>query len=504
MNAATKVVFNTAVLYAKILVSMAIAFVSVPLVLRALGTSDYGLYNLVAGVVAMLSFLNNSMAVSSQRYMSVAMGANDVQQINSVYNTSFLLHLILGVLVIIGLEIGSFFIDNLNIEADRIEVAQIIFQFLILTTFSRIISVPFDAIMNAHEDMIAFSVIELIDSVLMLMTAVVLQYLTGDKLIFYGLAVLGIAVLTFFMKYGWSHWKYKNYRINIIKYKDQLQLKSMFGFAGWNLFGGLAFMGRNQGVAVIINLFLGTIANAAYGVANQINGALSHFASTFQKAINPQLMKSEGMGNRERLLKISFISSKFSVLALCIFAVPLIVEMPDVLQIWLRGNIPPYTVELSCCILSLSIVYQYSMGIMSSIQATGNIRNYQITMGCLILMNIPLAYILLKMEFPVYFVTISCIIIELISLIVRIVFAKKLVNMNFKDFWSQVIRPTLIVVVVPLICCLIPHYIISNMWGRLVCTCGLYVFLYLLMMWYIAFDKSQRNTILVKVHIIKP
>lgn len=503
MNAATKVVFNTVVLYVKIMVSMAIALVSVPLVLRALGASDYGLYNLIAGVVAMLSFLNNSMTVSSQRYMSVAMGANDVQQINSVYNTSFLLHLILGVLVIIGLEFGSFFIDKLNIEPDRIEVAQIIFQFLILTTFCRIISVPFDAIMNAHEDMLAFSVIELIDSVLMLMTAVALQYFAGDKLIFYGLAVLGIAVLTFFMKYGWSYWKYKNYRINLIKYKDQLQLKSMFGFAGWTLFGGLALMGRNQGVAVIINLFLGTIANAAYGVANQINGALSHFASTFQRAINPQLMKSEGMGNRERLLKISFISSKFSVLAICIFAVPLIVEMPDVLQIWLRGNIPPYTVELSRCILSLSIIYQYSMGIMSSIQAVGNIRNYQITMGCLILTNLLLAYILLKMEFPVYFVTIGYNIIELISLIVRIVFAKKLVNMNFKDFWSQVIKPTLIVVVVPLIFCLIPHYIISYMWGRLICTCGLYVFLYLLMMWYIAFDKAQRNTILVKVHIMK-
>jgi len=503
MRAATKVVFNTAVLYAKILVSMAIALVSVPLVLRALGASDYGLYNLVAGVVAMLSFLNNSMTVSSQRYMSVAMGANDEQQINSVYNTSFLLHLILGVLVVLGLEIGSFFIGNLNIEQDRIDVAQIIFQFLIITTFCRIVSVPFDAIMNAHEDMLAFSVIELIDSILMLLTALFLQYFTGDKLIFYGLSVLGIAVLTFFMKYGWSHSKYKKYHIDLIKYKDQLQLKQMFGFAGWNLFGGLALMGRNQGVAIIINLFLGTIANAAYGVANQINGALSHFASTFQRAINPQLMKSEGMGNRDRLLRISFISSKFSVLAICIFALPLIVEMSDVLQIWLKSDIPPYTSELSCCILSLSIVYQYSMGIMSSIQATGNIRNYQITMGCLILLNIPLAYILLRMEFPIYFVTIGYILIEMISLIVRIIFAKKLVNMEVRVFWNQVIRPTLIIVAIPLAFCLIPHFVISNIWSRIICTCGLYVLLYLLIMWYVAFDKMQRKTILVKLHMKK-
>ncbi|WP_276962571.1 hypothetical protein [Bacteroides graminisolvens] len=503
MQIATKVVLNTAVLYAKILVSMAIALVSVPLVLKALGASDYGLYNLVAGVVVMLSFLNSSMTVSSQRYMSVAMGANDEQRINAVYNSSFLLHFILGVLVVFGLEIGAFFIDKLNIEPDRIGVAQIIFQFLIATTFCRIVSVPFDAIMNAHEDMVAFSVIELIDSILMLIVATTLQYITGDKLVFYCLAVLFIGVLTLLMKCGWSHWKYKSYRINLRKQKDQLPIKEMFGFAGWNLFGGLAVMGRNQGVAVMINLFLGTIANAAYGVANQINGALSNFASTFQRAINPQLMKSEGMGNRERLIRISFISSKFSVLAICLFAVPLIIEMPDVLQVWLKGNTPPYTMELSRCILMLSIVYQYSMGIMSAIQAAGKIRNYQMTIGCLILVNIPAAYCILKAGLPVYYVTIVYILIEIISLFVRIAFARKLVLMKATSFLLQVIKPTFIIVTIPLLVSLIPLFMISNLWARLIITCGLYVTVYFIMMWYIAIEKEQRDNILVKLHLKK-
>ena len=496
MRTAERVVFNTVVLYAKIIASMAIALVSVPLVLHALGASDYGLYNLVAGVVAMLSFLNNSMTVSSQRYMSVAMGANDEQQINSVYNTSFLLHFILGVFVIIGLEIGAFFIDKLNIEPDRIVAAHIIFQLLILTTFCRIISVPFDSIMNAHEDMLAFSVIELIDSLLMLITAASLQFFKGDKLIFYGLAVLGIAVLTLFMKYSWSHSKYKKYRINLIKYKKRLQLKSMFGFAGWNLFGSLALMGRNQGVAVIINLYLGTLANAAYGVANQINGALSHFASTFQRAINPQLMKSEGMGNRDRLMRISFISSKFSVLAICLFAIPIIIEIDYILKIWLKGNIPPYTTELSVCILLLSIVYQFSRGIMSSIQAAGNIRDYQITIGCLILLNIPLAYWFLNRGLPVYYVTEGFVFIEFLSFIVRIAFAKKLINMSPLDFFKFVLIPTAEVVIPSLIAGIFFHFLLSEGIIRLILVFAVYVVVYIPFIWLFAFDKQQRNSLL--------
>ena len=501
MQATLKVVINTVVLYAKILVTMAIALISVPLILKALGVSDYGLYNLIAGVVAMLSFLNNSMTVSSQRYMSVVMGANDETKINVIYNTSFLLHLLLGIVVVLGLEIGTFLIDKLNIEPGRIGVAQMLYQFLIATTFCRIISVPFDAIMNAHEDMVAFSVIELIDSVLMLLIAVILQYIPGDKLFFYGMSILLIAVLSLAMKYGWSYWKYKKYRINMKKYKGQFQTKEMFGFAGWNLFGGLALMGRNQGVAVIINLFLGTIANAAYGVANQINGALCHFSSTFQKAINPQLMKSEGMGSRERLMRISFITSKFSVLAICLFAIPLIVEMPDVLQIWLKDNIPPYSIELSCCILILSVVTQYSMGIMSAIQAVGKIRNYQIAIGTLILMNIPLAYIVLKLGLPVYIVTTTFIIIEFISLFVRLAFAKKLTNLVPRHFFEQVVKPTLCVVLIPLIICIIPHFLIHSMWGRIITTISIYVVLFLTMIWFIALDKEQRNGIMLRLRL---
>ena len=504
MQAATKVVFNTVILYAKILISMAIALVSVPMVLKALGASDYGLYNLIAGIVTMLAFLNNSMTVSSQRYMSVAMGEGNTDKINNIYNASFILHLLLALGIALTLEIIGFpSISKLNIAPDRLWCANIIFHFLILSLFSKIIAVPFDAIMNAHEDMLAFSVIELIDSLIMLVIAVTLKFIAIDKLVFYGVAVSAISVLTLLMKWLWCRYSYKQFRISRNVKVEKSLIKEMLGFTGWNLFGGLAMMGRNQGVAVIFNLFLGTIANAAYGVANQINGALSHFSSTFQRAINPQLMKSEGMGNRARLQKISIISSKFSVLALGLVSVPLIIEMDDVLQIWLQGNIPDSTLELSRCILILSIIYQFSSGLMSAIQATGQIKNYQITMGLLIMTNIPIAYILLKLGYPIHYVTIGFIVIEMVSLIIRINMANKLTGLMPRDYFNKVVFPVFIIIFVSVIACITPYFIIHNMYVRLLTVCFIYGITYLIMMWYVGLDKEHRQLILSKIKIVK-
>lgn len=505
MQTSTRVIFNTIVLYLKVIASLGIALISVPLVLKALGASDYGLYNLVAGVVAMLAFLNNSMTVSSQRFMSVAMGEKNEKKINSIYNTSFLLHLGLGILVIIIFEIVGFLaIDKLNIHPERLSCAKIIYQFLVLSTFAKIVSVPFDALVNAKEDMLPFSIIELIDSILMLVVAFSIKYISGDKLIYYGISVAAISLLVLFLKYGWCRYAYNECRIMLNENRGNFRIKEMLGFTGWNLFAGLAMIGRNQGIAIIINLFLGTIANAAYGIANQINGALGHFSATFQKAINPQLMKSEGMNDRHRLLRISYISSKFSVLALAFFAIPLMLEMDEVLILWLNNNIPPYTMRLTQFILLLSITYQYSVGIMSAIQATGKIRNYQITIGSILLMNIPIAYVILKLGFPVYYTTIAFVILEIISLCARLYMATKLTGMKVFDYCSEVIIPTMKIIIIPIIIAMIPHCVLEKSLLRIFIVCVVYCSLFIALMFRFAIDESLRFKILCKVkNIIK-
>ena len=500
MQTSTRVIFNTIVLYVKVILSLAISLISVPLILNALGASDYGLYNLVAGVVAMLSFLNTSMTVSSQRFMSVAMGEKNDHKINLIYNTSFLLHLCLGLFVVAFFEvIGILAIDKLNILPDRMFCAKIIFQLLVLSTFTKILSVPFDALTNAKEDMLPFSIVELIDSLLLLFVAFSISYISGDRLIFYGVSVAIISSLTLLVKYLWCCYAYKEYKINLNAFKGKFQISEMLGFSGWNLFGGLAMIGRNQGVAVLINIFLGTIANAAYGIAHQINGALGHFSSTFQKAINPQLMKSEGMHDRNRLIRISFISCKFSVLALAIFAIPFIIEMDFVLSLSLKDNIPPFTIQLAQCILLLSLVYQYSTGIMSAIQATGKIRNYQITIGLFLLINVPVAFIILKLGYPIYYITMAFVIIEIISLFIRLFFAKHLIGMKVFDYLYNVIYPTLTIIIIPTILALIPHILLERTILRLFLVLAIYCLFFLIFMFRFAIENEQQTIILSKV-----
>lgn len=497
MNSKSKVVFNTLFLYGRLVFSITISLVSVPIILRALGASDYGLYNLVAGVVSMLSFLTSSMTISSQRFLSVSMGTNNKEKIESVYNVSFFVHLLLGFFVVVIFEAGAFFITELNIPSERLSIAKILYQLLILNTFINIIRVPFEALINAHEDMLVFSIIGLIDTFLKLGIALSLLFISCDKLLFYGFGILLISVFSLCSVYIWVRYAYKGYVLTPSKFREASLLKEITGFAGWNLFGGVAVVGRNQGVAVIMNLFLGTIANAAYGISNQINAALSEFSAVLPKALNPQLMKSEGMNNRGRLIRISVLSSRVSVLAFSIFAIPLILEMETVLRLWIGSDIPPYTRELSQCVLIFTLLNQFSNGLMSAIQATGKIRNYQMTMGLIILLNIPIAYIVLKLGYPIYYVTIGFILLELLSLFVRIFIAKHIVGLMVSDYVKSVIIPSILIIGSASFVALIPSILISEGFLKLVLVCICYLIAFVISCCYFAFDNIQQREYLI-------
>lgn len=496
MSTATKVVFNTLVLYAKILLTMAISLITVPMVLHALGQSDYGLYSLVGGIIAMLAFLNNSMSVATQRFMSVAMGKGNLELINQVFNVNIKLHFFIGLIVVVLLElIGLLSFDRLNIEPESVVRAKIIFQFLIITTFVNIICVPLNGVINAREDMVVFSIIGVIDSLLALGVAAMLSHVSCDKLLFYGLGMMFLPIITLILTFLFVRKAYPEYKIDLKKRPDKGLFKETFGFAGWNLLGAIALMCRNQGTAVIINLFLGTIANASYGIANQINGALNQFSSTFQKAINPQLMKSEGMNDRQRMHKIAFTSSKFGVLALSLVAIPVILEMPEILRLWLRRDIPPFTIQLSQLILLLSIVTQFSMGLMSEIQATGHIRNYQIVMSLIILLCLPASYMLLKWEYPIYYVTGAFVLLEMVALAVRIYMAHRITGMVIGDYFKQVVYPTLIIIGVSFIASLLPHFLMRQSFVRVFVTGLIFAMSFLLLFWCVALDKEQKESI---------
>ena len=497
MDHTQKVMFNSIILYTKIIITMLISLVSVPLILKALGKSDYGLYNLIAGVISMLSFLNSSMSITTQRYLSVAIGGNNKDKLNIIYNVSLVLHLVVGLIIVLIFEICYLFLFNgfLNIEPERIYAAKIIYQFIVVSTFSTIISVPFGAVMNAKENMLAFSIIAIIDSVLKLILAFYLSRCPFDRLIVYGGCIALISFMNVIFNQIYVRIKYKEFSIHLIKYFDKDYFLKMLGFSGWNTMGAVAMIGRNQGIAVIFNLFCGTVANAAYGIANQINGVLGYFSSTFQRALNPQLMQSEGMNNKSRLIKISLISSKYSVWVVALFAIPLIIEMPFVLKLWLK-DVPEYTLRLSQLILVLAIVYQFSVGLMSSIQAVGKIKNYFITMSILILLNLPICYFILKEGLPLHYCIIVFIIIEFISLITRLFMAQKIVGIKFIDFVNKVVKPNLLCIIAGMFLSIPFHYILNESFLRIVIVSLSYTLGYIIAAWYLVLDTQIKQMLL--------
>lgn len=419
---------------------------TVPLLLQVLGHSDYGLYQLIAGVVSMLAFINASMTVSTQRYMSVTLGERNLQKLGIIYNTSIALHIIIGLAIVVILEILTPFLLGgfLNIPPGREKATVWIYQFMIISTFFNIAVVPFDAVLNAYENMIVFAIISIIEVVCKLVLVFLLPLFNMDLLILYGGGWALITILGALAKYIYTRFKYPF----LTPQRNQVNKESiteMMSFAGWNVYGALASVTRNQGIAILLNKFFGAIINASYGIANQINGLVSYFTATLQKSINPQLMQSLGAKDNERMLKLAFLSSKYSTLIVIMLNIPMIIEMPYILTLWLQ-KIPEYTIPFARLTLIIPIISQMTAGIVSAIQANGMIKQYQAIIGSILILNIPfsiLALYLWKNPIVVYLVMIT---IECVCLIGRILFAIKLVNLDWKAFCKKIIIPLIAII----------------------------------------------------------
>ncbi|MEI6047784.1 MAG: hypothetical protein WCS03_02710 [Bacteroidota bacterium] len=435
MQSAKKVFKNTIFLYGKMVITICISLYSTRLILNALGVIDYGIFTLVGGVIAMLSFINGSMIIATQRFLSISIGAKDNIKLKSVFKSSVILHLIIGLSIVTLLEIGGIFLFNggLNIPADRVSTAKIIFHFMVVSTFFTINAVPYDASINSHENMLFDALSGIFESVLKLGIAILLIYTEVDKLILYGLLTASLTIIIRFIKSFYCYRKYEECRIRNMSNIDVGLLKEMVSFAGWSVFGLFCSVLKSQGLAILLNLFYGIVVNAAYGIANTVNSNIKAFSSNMIRAIMPQITKSEGSGDRERMLKLSVLASKMSFFLLAFFAVPIIIEMPFILKIWLK-TIPENAIIFCRLILVLSLMYQITIGTMTSVTSVGNIRAFQLAVGAFEIFNLPLAYILIKIGLPAYSVFAGLIFMEFFAGYIRLWFANKIAGLNIKDF----------------------------------------------------------------------
>lgn len=475
---------------------MGITLYSTRLVLNGLGSRDYGIFNLIAGIIAMLSFLNAAMSTSTQRFLSVYQGKKDLTMQKTVFTNSLILHLIIGFSIVLALETAGQFLFKgfLKIPADRLDAAKAVYHFMAATVFFTILEAPFTGTLNSNENILWLAIVGIIEVILKLCLAIFIAHATAyDKLILYGIMNPCITVFSFLLYASYCLVKYNEASLKNWKLANKSLIQQLASFAGWNLFGSLCVLGKTQGIAVILNLFFGTIINAAYGIANQVAAQLNFLSAALLQAINPQIMKSQGGGDTERMLRLSMIASKFSFFLMAMVSIPCIFEMPAILKFWLK-EVPNHTIIFCDLILVGILINQLTIGLQSAIQATGKIKSYQIVVGTIILLNIPIAYIILKLGYPAYTAIITFSVVELIACIFRLYFTNKIaglsINLYFKNVILREIAPTLIVVVYCFIC---THYLTFNF--RFVFTIISSVFIFCLGIYLTGIDRDEKSLV---------
>ena len=495
MQKSNKVIFNTMILYGKMIITVFVSLYATRIVLNALGVKDYGIYNLIAGVITMLSFLQVSMSASTQRFLSFHKGVDDATALGGIFSSSVILHFVISIVIVLGLELlGLPFLNHsLNLPADRAAVAEVVFHLMVLSTFLTINSVPYEGALNANEDMVFISLLSILEVVLKLISAISLFYISMDKLVFYTGSIVGITLLCRMISVYYCRSRYVECRAGL-RSSNLKDIKSMLAFAGWNSFGALCAVGRNQGIAVVLNMFFGVVVNASYGIANQVSTQLSYFSQSMLMALRPQIVKSEGEGNREKMLRLSVIASKFSVYFMAICAVPFFIEMPFVLKLWLKV-VPADTVVFCRLVIILNIIVQMSAGLMIAIQSAGNIKYYQAVVGTCVLLSLPFGYLFFKLGYPSYTILVVAIIIELLCTLVRVAFARRLVGLSIPNFAFEIFVKAMVPVLLAMGGVLYLHTLIDNEIWRFFAVTSASLALMPLLIYYIGLNAFERDII---------
>ena len=429
---------NTMMLYIRMLLTMVVSLYTSRVVLNTLGVEDYGIYNVVGGVVIMFSSINSTMATAVQRFMNFEMGKKNFKKLNSIFNTSVIIHIGIALIILILLEtIGLWFLNTkMDIPEGRMGAANWVFQFSLFAFMVNVMSVPYNAAIIANEKMEAFAYISILEVTLKLLIVFMLVWFSFDKLKLY-------AVLTFFVsviiRIIYGVYSKRNFKECDFHWQwDKSLFKEMSSFAGWNMIGTTSTLVRTQGVNIVLNLFYGVFVNAAMGVANQVRGAVDSFVGGFMTAMNPQIVKNYASGDFDNLFKLIFKGSRYSFYLLLFLTTPILIETEFILKLWLK-IVPQYAIEFVRLTLVLTLIESLSKTLIQTMFATGRIRNYQITVGGITLLNLPLAILFLYLNYSPQVVFFIGIAIAIISLFIRLIMLKSMINLNSSLYIKKVI-----------------------------------------------------------------
>lgn len=493
MQAGNRIIFNTLVMYGRYLVSMVVTLFSSRWILLALGAEDFGIYSLVAGLLAMLLFLNMTMTSSTQRYLAFAAGKGDFKLWNETFYISILLHLLIGILIVLMIEsVGVFMLHNvLQVPNGKMHLAEFTLHCLSVSTFFTVSSVPYHATLLTHENIVFISVIQITESLLKFASAIVLLSYSGSRLKLYALCMMAIPLLSMSVYRWYCKKNYQETRIKFSRNVDVSLIKQMLQFTGWNMIGGFGCLFRTQGVAMLMNSFFGVLVNAAYGIATQVNGQMQFFSLAIMTAARPQIVKNEGMGDRRHMLDLSKATCKFTFLLFLIVATPLIVKMPFILKIWLK-EVPPYVVSFTRLVILANLVSQLTKGLYMAIESVGNIKYFQIFVNGLHFVVLPLGYIMLKFGMRPSDVLMLVVVEEIVGILISAFVAKNVTGIAITELVRDVLFPTFLIAFIALFGAYYLGLQINNDWLSTACITLATVVLVCVPAYFFALNENEK------------
>lgn len=495
MSSTKNIAKNSLFLYLRMFLNMGVGLFTAGIVLNTLGITDYGIYNIVGGFVSMFGFLNSSMSSATQRFLSFDLGKNDRDQLRKTFSSAVTIHFVIALIIVLALEtFGLWYINNkLNVPTDRMTAVNIVFQFSVFSTFFGIIQVPYNALITAHERFNVYAYISFVEIALRLIILYFLVHVEHDKLVLYAalLFVSSFIIRMIYRIYCRKHFQESQYKF----YFDKSYFKVLISFTGWNLFGNIAGVAKGQGNNLLLNIFFGTVLNAAYGITMTIQGVVTNFVSNFQVAVNPQIIKSYSSGNKERSFKLMFQSSKFSFGMMLMMIAPILGSLKFILDQWLK-NYPPQSLLFIHLALFTILIDTLSNPLMMGLQATGKVKMYQAVVGILVFLNLPISYILIRVTHQPEMVFITSLILAFVALWFRLYFLK--INMKFPVslFVKEVLfRISILVVAILLIWLGVEQIDLDNQWILFLVKAGILFFSVGILAFQILFNANEKDSI---------
>lgn len=452
---------NTLLLYFRMLFIMIVSLFTSRVILRTLGVEDFGIYNVVGGVVAMMGMLNSSMSSSTIRYLTYELGTGNKERLSQIFCMCLQIFMLIAIVFVLFAEtIGLWFLNTqLVIPEERMIAANFVYQFSIVGVVNQLLVNPFNATIISHERMNIYAYMSIFEVILKLLIVYLLLIISYDRLIMYGLffMILSLIITMVYRIYCIKNFEECRFHIN----KDKTLFKQLVSYSGWNLFGSVAYFVKGQGLNVLINMFFCPSVNAARGIAYQINNAVNQFVSNFYTAVKPQITKYYAQGDKKNMEILVFRSSRLSFFLILFLSLPIIVETPQIVYLWL-GELPQYVVPFVRLIIIISAVEGIATPLMTVAHATGRIAVYQSLVGTTTMLIIPISYLFLKLGYSPISVFVISLTIAIICLFERLWILKRLTNFPFIEYCQKVFGNALFITFLSAILPLLLHYYLEE------------------------------------------